>query len=82
MATATITSKGQITIPKDIRDSLMLHNGDKVDFVVTDQGEVLLRPVTKRVDEIFGCLHRPGRKALSPAEMDATIRERMRQADR
>lgn len=49
MTMATITSKGQITIPKEIRDSLLLRNGDKVDFTITDQGEVLIRPLSKRV---------------------------------
>lgn len=80
MTMATITSKGQLTIPKDIRDALMLHNGDKVDFVITEEGEVLLRPVTKRVDQVFGRLHKPGRKTLSPEDMDDAIREGMRQA--
>ena len=78
MTIATITSKGQITIPKAIRDSLLLHNGDKVDFTITERGEVLLRPVTRRVDEVFGRLHRAGQKALSPEEMDAAIKNRMR----
>lgn len=79
MATSTITSKGQVTIPKDIRDSLLLHSGDKIDFTVTDQGEVLLRPLTRRVDDIFGRLHKPGRQALSPEDMDAAIRKRIRE---
>lgn len=78
MTLATITSKGQITIPKAIRDSLLLHNGDKIDFSITERGEVLLRPVTRRVDEVFGSLHKVGQKALSPEEMDAAINARMR----
>jgi len=41
MATATITSKGQITIPKAIRDR---RPGRVVEFLVRD-GEVILRPV-------------------------------------
>jgi AbrB family looped-hinge helix DNA binding protein len=43
MATTTITSKGQVTIPKHIRDSLSLHPGSEVVFDVNDAGEVVLR---------------------------------------
>ena len=39
MASATITTKGQITIPKSIRDSLMLNTGDQIEFIVTDKKE-------------------------------------------
>lgn len=77
MSTATITSKGQITIPKEIRDSLLLHTGDKVDFTLTENGQVLLRPLTRRVADLFGRLQKPGQKVLSPAAMDAAIRKRV-----
>jgi AbrB family looped-hinge helix DNA binding protein len=56
MTTATLTSKGQVTIPKEIRDRLMLHTGDRIDFTVTDNGDVLLKPPTRRVDDLFGRL--------------------------
>lgn len=79
MTMATITSKGQITIPKDIRDRLLLRNGDKVDFTITDQGEVLLRPLSKRVGDLFGRLHRSAREPLSVADMDTAIRSKIRE---
>jgi antitoxin PrlF len=78
MTTATLTSKGQITIPKEIRDRLLLHSGDQLDFQLTGQGEVLLKPVTRHVDEVFGRLSKPGQKALTPAEMDAAIKQRVK----
>lgn len=78
MTTATLTSKGQITIPKEIRDRLLLHSGDQLDFQLTGQGEVLLKPVTRHVDEVFGRLSKPGQKALMPAEMDAAIQQRIK----
>ena len=53
MALATITRKGQVTIPKSVRDSLMLSTGDKIEFVVTDKREALIRPISKKVDEDF-----------------------------
>ena len=76
MTTATLTTKGQITIPKEIRDRLMLHSGDQLDFQLTKQGQVLLKPVTRHVDEVFGRLSKPGQKVLTPAEMDAAIQQR------
>ena len=80
MALATLTSKGQVTIPKAVRVSLGLHSGDKLEFVITETGEALLRPVTKKVDEVFGRLHKPGRKPVSVEEMDAAIKQKMRAA--
>jgi AbrB family looped-hinge helix DNA binding protein len=78
MALATITTKGQVTIPKSVRDSLMLSTGDKIEFVVTDKREALIRPISKKVDEVFDLLHNPGRKTVSVEEMDAKIRQRMK----
>ena len=48
MALATLTSKGQVTIPKAVRNSLHLHAGDKVEFVITESKEALLRPSPRR----------------------------------
>lgn len=78
MALATITTKGQVTIPKSVRDSLMLSSGDKIEFVVTDKREALIRPISKKVDEVFGLLHRPGRKTVSVEEMDAKIKQKLK----
>jgi len=80
MAFATLTSKGQITIPKAVRDSLQLHAGDKVEFVITESKEALLRPITKKVDDVFGRLHTTGRKPISIEKMDAGIRQKMQES--
>ena len=76
MPSATITSKGQLTLPKSIRERLRLGAGDRVDFVVTDDGTVVLRPATVDVRELKGFLHRRGLKPLSVEEMNAVIRRR------
>ena len=78
MAQATLTSKGQITIPKAIRESLQIQAGDKIEFIITLEKEALLKPVTRRVDDVFGKLHKPGRKPVDLAKMDAGIKRRMR----
>ncbi len=76
MPSATLTSKGQVTVPKAIRDLLRLGTGDRVDFVVKEDGTVALRPATVHVRELKGFLHRKGIKPLSVEQMNAIIRRR------
>ena len=76
MPSATVTSKGQLTLPKAIRDLLRLAAGDRVDFIVKDDGTVVLRPATVDVRELKGLLHRKGLTPLSVEEMNAIIRRR------
>jgi len=78
MALATLTTKGQVTIPKIIRESLKLTTGDKIEIIVTEKREAIIRPVSKKVDDIFCKLHKPGRKAVSLEAMDDAIRNRMK----
>ena len=75
MAVATLTSKGQTTIPKEIRDLLGLAPGDKLDFVVESDGRVVLRPATLDVRELRGMLRKKGRRAVSLEQMDRAIAE-------
>jgi antitoxin PrlF len=82
MVLATITTKGQVTIPKTVRDSLKLQAGEKIEFVVTQNREALIRPISKKVDDIFGKLHKPDRKAVSIEEMDAAIRGKIKDSFR
>jgi hypothetical protein len=56
----------------------MLRAGDKVEFVVIDKNEARIRPVSKKVDEVFGLLHKPGRKFISVEEMNHKIRQKIR----
>jgi len=78
MVTATMTSKGQITIPKSIRDLLHLHTGDRVAFSVRGDAEAVLKPVTKSVDEVFGRLHSRSQPKRTVDEMKAMVAEKMR----
>ena len=78
MPTATLTTKGQITIPKEIRERLGLDTGDRVSFVVQEDGTVIVQPITRHVRELGGLLHRPARRPLSIREMDEGIARRMR----
>jgi antitoxin PrlF len=76
VATATVTSKGQITIPKEIRRFLKIRPGDSVDFFVESDGRVVMKQATLDIEELQGLLHRPGIKAVSIAEMNRIIRRR------
>ena len=73
---AKLTSKNQLTLPKAVRELLRLVAGDRVDFVVKDDGTVVLRPVTVDVRDLKGLLHRKGLKPLSVDAMNAVIRRR------
>ncbi|MFQ3244632.1 MAG: antitoxin PrlF [Arenicella sp.] len=59
MITATITSKGQITIPKDIRIQLDLHAGDKISFIRDEDGSINLVPIKKPLSALKGLVAKP-----------------------
>jgi antitoxin PrlF len=61
---ATLTSKGQTTIPKQIRDSLNMKEGDRMTFTLLPDGTVLMRLKNKSILDLAGRLHKEGRKAL------------------
>ena len=61
---ATLTSKGQTTIPKEIRDSLHMKEGDLMTFTLLPDGTVLMRVKNKSAMGVAGRLHKKGRKAL------------------
>jgi AbrB family looped-hinge helix DNA binding protein len=76
MASATLTSKWQMVLPKSVREHLGVHPGDQVDFVILDDGKVLVRPAVLDVRELKGMLARPGRKPVSVEQMNRDIRRR------
>ncbi len=75
MSQSTITSKGQITIPKDVRNILHLESGSKVDFFINDNGEVIMRPLSKTTEDIFGILSSKKRRNVSVKDMDKKIKK-------
>lgn len=75
MSTATVTSKGQVTIPKEIREKLNLQSGDKIKFLTDDQGRVSIFPATKSVTILKGMV--PKQKApVTVDEMNTTVKAR------
>jgi antitoxin PrlF len=61
---ATLTSKGQTTIPKEIRDSLFMKAGDQMTFTLMPDATVIMRVKNKSVTELAGLLHKKGRKPV------------------
>ena len=74
MTTATLSSKGQITIPKKIRDLYHLEAGDKIEFLEDDRGLVTIWPVTENVTKLKGMITKP-KKPVSIEEMNRAIFE-------
>jgi AbrB family looped-hinge helix DNA binding protein len=78
MSVSMITIKGQTTIPKKIRDHLKIQPGDKIDFIIDNNGKVVLEPATLDVKELEGILHKPGMKIVSVEDMNKAVRKRFR----
>lgn len=77
----TMTTKGQVTVPREIRDRLGLQAGDKVAFTMLSDGTVVMRPKTRRLAELAGSLTRPGQPKATVEDMNpfkATAKQRTR----
>lgn len=70
---ATVTDKGQVTVPKEIRDRLGIEPGVKLDFQVEPDGTLRVRPLKRGAAGLFGLLHDAQRAAASVAEMNEAI---------
>jgi AbrB family looped-hinge helix DNA binding protein len=73
MPTATITSKGQITIPKAIRDAMGVGPGDRLRFVQREDGTVVVEPLTVDVRTLKGMFRHKVTRAVTVEEMNAAI---------
>ena len=75
MSTSILTSKGQTTIPKDIRKRLNLHPGDRPEFVIDEEGRVLVLPASIDASELAGMLKSPA-WPVGVEDMNRAIRKR------
>lgn len=78
MPTATVTSKGQITIPKSVREGLGVDAGDRVEFVESTKGVYTLVAVSRDVRELKGLIAKPAR----PVTVEAMKRAIAKRASR
>jgi antitoxin PrlF len=76
MAAATLTSKGQVTIPARVRDALGLEAGDRVEFVEQRKGQFAIVAATRSVQELKGMFQGKRNKPVSVEEMNAAIARR------
>lgn len=74
MARATLTSKGQITLPREVREALGLRPGDRVDFRVREDGTVTVEPEAVSFLSLFGMLN-PRVRGVTVEGMDEAIRK-------
>ena len=81
MPTATMTSKGQITIPVRVRKALGLEPGVRIDFFETEDGEYALRPKSGSIMEMRGCLAYAG-PPISIEEMNRAVLDHAARLDR
>ena len=75
MPTSTLTSKGQTTIPREIRDHLAIGTGDRIEFVIDEHGRVVVSPATLDVRSIKG-IFPPPKRPVSVDRMNEAIRRR------
>jgi AbrB family looped-hinge helix DNA binding protein len=75
MPVATVTSKGQITIPAPVRVALGLDAGDRVEFVELEKGRFAIVPATVPLQQLKGAIRKP-EKAVSIEEMNTAIAQR------
>ena len=66
---ATLTSKGQTTIPKEIRDGLGMKSGDRMTFTLMPDSTVVMRLKNKSITELAGTLHKKGRKPVTVEQL-------------
>jgi len=80
MASTTLTSKGQVTIPVEVRTHLGLSTGDRIEFILNEQsGRYEVVPATSSVTALKGIIRKPA-KPVSIEEMNEAIAEQGRSA--
>ncbi len=80
MTKSTVTSKGQVTIPKEIRVTAMIHEGTQIDFQIQKDGTILIIPIQRHISQLKGIVQGKRKKTVSLAEMKKAISEGAQEA--
>jgi antitoxin PrlF len=72
MPTATVRSKGRLTIPAKVRQALALYAGDRVEFVEFEQGKILMVAANRSLTDLKGMFDKPA-KVVSIEEMNRVV---------
>ena len=70
---AKVTDKGQVTVPKKIRDKIGIVPGSRLDFALMEDGSVVVRLLARGSDNLFGVVRRQDQAPLSVEDMDDGI---------
>lgn len=82
MAIAKMTSKGQLTVPKELREKMHWDAGTYLEFTETADGEARIRPVNRGIDSIIGMFkHKAKQPAPTVEEMDEAVAEAFRKGE-
>ena len=81
MPSATVTAKGQITIPIEVRNALGVDFGDRIDFIEIEKGRFLIIPATCSVQELKGLVSKP-KRPVSIEEMNGAVAMRKLSSER
>jgi AbrB family looped-hinge helix DNA binding protein len=76
LAAATVTSKGQVTIPVRVRAALGVDAGDRIEFVEVEKGQFVIVAATRSVQELKGLFRGKRTRPVSIEEMNAAIARR------
>jgi antitoxin PrlF len=82
MALATLTSKGQITIPKKVREHLQLKTGDRLDFRIEKDGSIRIYPIARKVAEVFGAFAEKAKRPYSTTEVKDHLKQAFKKRNR
>jgi len=75
MPVSKLTSKGQTTIPKEIRDALGLKPGDRIRFVLEDDNRVVLSVPKRTIEDLAGMFYDPNREPVSIEQMNEDMKQ-------
>ncbi len=78
---AIVSSKGQVVIPKALRDKLGIHAGNELLFKVRADGVIEIKPVTRSIEMFFGRCKQANEEPMTIEEMDAAIAEAVAKDD-
>ena len=79
---STVTDKGQVTLPKSIRDRLGIHPGTKLEFELESDDTLRVRVLTRGSNGLYGLLAMPGEDPRSLDEMEAAVDSAVRERSR
>jgi len=77
-STATVSDKGQVTLPKQLRDQLGIQAGTRLAFRIDVDGSLRVQVLAKGADSLFGLLAKPGETVRSLEDMDAAVSQAVR----